>query len=90
MSNKQLIEDIAAQHSLTLAKSKAILETIGVSVSKQLLDGQDVSLPGIGKLKTSTRPARIGRNPKTGDQVDIPAKTVVKFSATKSLKDAVA
>jgi DNA-binding protein HU-beta len=47
-------------------------------------------LPGLGRLKKSSRKARIGRNPQTGDPIKIPAKTVVKFYVGKSAKDAIA
>jgi DNA-binding protein HU-beta len=47
------------------------------------------TIPGIGKLVLVNRKARIGRNPKTGEQIQIPAKTVVKFRIAKACKDAV-
>jgi len=47
------------------------------------------TLPGIGKLVLVNRKARIGRNPKTGEQIQIPAKTVVKFRVAKAAKEAV-
>lgn len=52
--------------------------------------GAEVTLPGIGKLKAVAKPARTGRNPATGEEIEIPAKTAVKFTAAKALKDAVA
>jgi DNA-binding protein HU-beta len=51
--------------------------------------GDDVTLPGIGKLSIKTRAAREGRNPATGEAITIPAKNAVKFSAAKALKDAI-
>jgi DNA-binding protein HU-beta len=47
------------------------------------------TIPGIGKLVLVNRKARLGRNPKTGEQIQIPAKTVVKFRIAKACKDAV-
>ena len=47
-------------------------------------------LHGIGKLKPLQKAARTGRNPATGEEIEIPAKTAVKFAAAKALKDAVA
>jgi DNA-binding protein HU-beta len=47
------------------------------------------TIPGIGKLVLVNRKARIGRNPKTGEQIQIPAKTVVKFRIAKAAKDAI-
>lgn len=51
---------------------------------------REVVLHGIGKLKTVAKPARTGRNPATGEEIEIAAKTAVKFVAAKALKDAVA
>jgi len=58
-------------------------------IAETLLAGDEVSLNGIGKLKIKDKPARDGRNPKTGATIPIPAQKVVKFSVAKSLKEAV-
>jgi DNA-binding protein HU-beta len=55
-----------------------------------LQQGGEVTLPGLGKLKTKQSAARTGRNPHSGEEINIPAKTGVKFVAAKALKDAVA
>lgn len=49
----------------------------------------EVTLPGIGKLQKKHRNARMGRNPATGEQIQIPAKTVVKFRVAKAAKDSI-
>jgi DNA-binding protein HU-beta len=65
------------------------LKTLGEVTQRELSAGRDISLPGIGTMKVVDRPARIGRNPKTGEKIDIPAKKAIKFRAVKALKDAV-
>ena len=51
-------------------------------------EGAEVTLPGIGKLSVKQSPARIGRNPATGESINIPARNKPHFSAAKALKDA--
>ena len=90
MSSKKLIADVATATGLSQAKTKGLLDAIGASVTDSLKLGEDVTLPGLGKLKAKRREARVGRNPASGEDVQIPAKNLVKFTAAKSLKDAVA
>jgi DNA-binding protein HU-beta len=88
----------------SLSKSQvasAMAEKIGISKkqSVQYLDElaqlayknakNTFTLPGLGKLKLKNRAARIGRNPATGEQIQIPAKRVVKFQVAKAAKDAI-
>ena len=65
------------------------LNAILTEVTKGLKAGKDVVLTGFGTFKVSKRKARTGRNPQTGATIKIPAKTVPRFKAGKSLKDAV-
>ncbi len=57
-------------------------------VYKQVDKGGEIALPGLGKLEKKSRAARAGRNPATGETIQIPAKTVLKFRVTKAAKDA--
>ena len=66
-------------------KASTTLET----VAEVLAEGDSVELHGFGKFEVVERNARKGRNPKTGEEIDIPAKNAVKFTAFASLKDAV-
>ena len=61
--------------------------TLTTVVENTIRSGGELPLRGLGKFKVQHRKARIGRNPLTGQPVDIPAKTVVKFTVAKSLKD---
>ena len=55
----------------------------------QLMNGESLLIPGIGTFSVIQKAARLGRNPKTGDSVEIPARKTVKFKATKTLADSV-
>lgn len=96
MTKTDLIELIAQRsqkhYSASVCKVviTAVLDTLADVVAVELSQGNDVPLPGIGKLKTVLRAARTGRNPASGEAMEIPAKNVPHFSAAKVLKDAVA
>lgn len=89
MKQAQLIAHIADATSASKSHVESILKTLGEVVQAELQQGGEVTLPGIGKLSGKHVEARVGRNPKTGDAVDIPAKIKPHFSAAKALKDAV-
>ena len=89
MTKEELIEKVASGASLSKADAaRAINAAIG-SITSALKKGQSVTLVGFGTFKVSKRKARKGRNPKTGEVITIKATRVPKFSAGKSLKDAV-
>ncbi len=71
------------------AMTESVLNALGKVVQESLAAGDEVTLPGIGKLSVTTRAARAGRNPRTGEALAIAAKKTPKFSALKALKDAV-
>ncbi len=84
------IADAGDNEGVSKATIKWVLDTQGDLVRHSLASGSEVTLPGLGKLSVAEKAARKGRNPKTGEDIDIPAKRVPKFSAAKALKDAVA
>lgn len=88
MTKKDLIAKIAEDTGCTKADVEKTLDSFGGVAAAELLGEGEVPLPGLGKLKANRRAARKGRNPKTGAAINIPAKTTVKFSAGKELKDA--
>lgn len=65
------------------------LETLTSMAYKEVMSNGEFTLPGLGKLVKQHRKARQGRNPATGETIQIPAKTVVKFRVAKAAKDAV-
>jgi DNA-binding protein HU-beta len=89
LTKDQLIADIAEAVDAPKATAKNALEQLGQIVADQLENGQEITLPGIGKLKVTERPARTGRNPSTGAAIEIAAKKVVKFVPAKVLTDAI-
>jgi DNA-binding protein HU-beta len=97
MNKQDLINEISARSvihydaGVSKVVVAAVLDTLGDVAQKQLTSpGAELTLPGLGKLKAVAKPAHKGRNPSTGEEIDIPARTAVKFSAAKALKDAVA
>ncbi|TXI26323.1 MAG: HU family DNA-binding protein [Nitrosomonas oligotropha] len=90
MNKTEMIEEIASRANLTKADAaravNAVLDTIVETVAK----GDDVTLPGFGSFKSVQRAAREGKNPKTGEKLQIAATIAPKFSAGATFKSAVA
>ena len=89
MKKAELINAISNESELSKGLSEKALDALAVVLKKQLLDGEALLIPGIGTFSVIQKAARLGRNPKTGETVEIPAKKSVKFKATKTLADAV-
>ncbi|MBX3396423.1 MAG: HU family DNA-binding protein [Phycisphaerae bacterium] len=87
MSKSGLISHIAEKNEMSKKQVIAFMDTLVNVAYKEARHG--FTLPGIGKLVLVKRKARIGRNPATGQQIKIPAKTVVKFRVAKAAKDAI-
>jgi len=88
MTRKQLIEFISDYVDIREPVVKSVLDALGAIAQEEIPNGRDIPLPGIGKLKLVERAARTGRNPQTGEAIEIPAKKAVKFAPAKSLKEA--
>ena len=89
MTKSQLVAHLAEKVGIQKKISAAVLEElIGLASKEAKVRGQFV-IPGLGKAVKTYRQARVGRNPRTGETIKIPAKTVVKFRLAKSFKDAV-
>lgn len=90
MLNKtELINSIAEKTGLTKKDSEKSVNAFLQSVEEALQKGDKVSLVGFGTFEVRTRKARTGRNPQTGDPIEIPASKVPAFKAGKALKDSV-
>ncbi|HTV61320.1 MAG TPA: HU family DNA-binding protein [Verrucomicrobiae bacterium] len=87
LSKSQLAAAIAEKNGLSKKQAGEILEHLAQLAYKHAKD--TFTLPGIGKLVLRNRAARMGRNPKTGETIQIPAKRVVKFRVAKAAKDAI-
>ena len=89
MTKTQIVGYIAEKGSLSKKQAASLLEEFAsLAVRETKRSGQFV-IPGIGKLVKSHRKARKGRNPQTGETINIPAKTVVKFRVSKACKDSI-
>jgi DNA-binding protein HU-beta len=86
MNKAQMVDSIAKSAKLSKAKSKSALDSIMTIAKKTLGKGQKISLVGFGTFSVYQKAARKGRNPQTGKEIRIPARKVVKFKASKSLK----
>ena len=89
MNKTELIEHIAKQTELSKADAGRALEAVIGAIKTTLKKGGTVSLLGFGSYSVTKRPARTGRNPKTGESMKIKAAKVVKFKPGKALKDGV-
>ncbi|KTC71663.1 HupB DNA binding protein HU-beta [Legionella birminghamensis] len=89
MNKTELVEAIANGSGVTKADAGRVLEMFMSTIIDALKSGDQVVLPGFGSFSTGNRSARVGRNPQTGEQIEIKASRVAKFKAGKSLKEAV-
>ncbi len=87
MTRTDLIEAIAQETGTDKNQAKAFVEGFTRVVEREMKNEGEVPLAGLGKFKVTKRQARTGRNPATGETIQIAAKTVVKFSVAKALKD---
>ena len=87
LSKSQVAAAIAEKNALTKKQSVEILDSICQLAYKHAKN--TFTLPGLGKLVLVNRAARVGRNPATGESINIPAKRVVKFRVAKAAKDAI-
>ena len=88
MSKKDLIDAIAKECELTKEKATSVVDAALAHIRASLKDGNEVRIPDFGTFKVAARKAREGRNPATGQTINIPASRVPKFTPAKGLKDA--
>lgn len=89
MNKADLVEAVAKTAGISKSASEKALEGALEAIKGALSKGQSVTLAGFGTFRVSRRAARVGRNPRTGEEIRIKAARVPKFSAGKALKDAV-
>ena len=89
MTKTELIQALSEATGSDRKSSKMFLEGLTVVVEKTIKKGGEVPMKGLGKFKVVKRKARMGRNPATGEAIKIAAKTVVRFTVAKALKDIV-
>lgn len=89
MNKSELVEAIAHGSGVTKADANRVLDTFMRTIIDTLTKGGEIVLPGFGSFSTGNRSARTGRNPQTGQTIQIKASRVAKFRAGKTLKEAV-
>ncbi len=89
MTKPDLIDDVSRQAEITRKHSEVIVEIIFGSVVRSLRAGDKIEIRGFGSFRTRQRKSRVARNPKTGDPIEVRAKKIPFFKASKELKDMV-
>ena len=86
MTKNELAEQVAKHNGLAASQARQVVETTIDAISDELAAGGEVALAGFGKFSVSHRAARQGRNPSTGETINIAASKAAKFSAASALK----
>ncbi|MBQ9615771.1 MAG: HU family DNA-binding protein [Selenomonadaceae bacterium] len=89
MNKSELVAKVAENAGLTKKDAEKAINAVFSSIEKALVDGDKVQMIGFGTFEVKERAARKGRNPQTGNEIDIPASKNPVFKAGKALKDAV-
>ena len=89
MTKSQLMDVLATKTGLTKKQVAALMQVMVTVAYSETKKNGEFTVPGLGKLVKKRREARMGRNPATGAEIKIPAKTVVKFRVAKAAKDAI-
>ncbi|MGD0129385.1 MAG: HU family DNA-binding protein [Terriglobia bacterium] len=89
MTKSQVVAHLAEKAEIPKKTAAAILVELVTLATKEAKRSGQFVIPGLGKAVKANRKARTGRNPQTGEPIQIPAKTVVKFRLAKAFKDAV-
>jgi len=90
MTKQDLAEIVSKNLETSKKQSLETVNELFEEMTKKLSKGEEVNIAGFGIFRVAKRAARTGINPKTGEKIKIPAKTVVKFRPSKTLKEAVA
>jgi DNA-binding protein HU-beta len=88
MTKGDVVAKMASEAGITKAAAERALKSLTGAVQACVKRGERLALPGLGSFSTARRKARTGRNPRTGQTINIPAKTVPKFSPAKELVQA--
>jgi integration host factor subunit beta len=89
MTKADLVDKVTALGDLTRRDGEVIVDTLFEAVIGALKSGDKIEIRGFGSFRTRQRNARTGRNPKTGEKVEVPAKRVPFFKPSKELRDSV-
>ena len=89
MNKSEMADRLAARTGLSKAMAKEAVDGVFSAIGDALADGEEVRIAGVGTFGTRSRPARTGRNPRTGEAVSVLASTSPTFKAGRTLKDTV-
>ena len=89
MTKSEVVAHLAKNVRIQKRAAATVIEALANLAAKETKSGGQFVIPGLGKAVKADRKARMGRNPQTGQPINIPAKTVVKFRLAKAFKDAV-
>ncbi|OGP52470.1 MAG: DNA-binding protein HU [Deltaproteobacteria bacterium RBG_13_52_11] len=89
MTKSEVIDKVAKEAKIPRAAAERAVNSFTATITEVLKTGDKITLPGFGTFQVSNRSARKGRNPRTGQEIDIPAVKIPKFKVGKGLKDAV-
>ncbi|HXJ94501.1 MAG TPA: HU family DNA-binding protein [Terriglobia bacterium] len=89
MTKADLVDEVTHAAELSRKDSETVVEIVFESIVKSLRAGDKIEIRGFGSFRSRQRKARVGRNPKTGERVEVPPKTVPYFKPSKELKDLV-
>ncbi|MBS3975712.1 MAG: HU family DNA-binding protein [Syntrophomonadaceae bacterium] len=87
MNKTELVSSVAEKAEITKKEAEKVVSAVFASVEEALAKGEKVQLVGFGTFEVKERAARTGRNPKTGEEIEIPATRVPSFKPGKSLKE---
>lgn len=91
MLNKpEFVTLLAERCEVTKKDAEEMYDDVFGTLADAIAGGEEVAIAGLGRVKIADRPARMARNPKTGDTVEVPAKKAPKFQFAKNIKEAVA
>ena len=89
MTKTELVANVAEKSGITKKDADKVLSAVFESIKQALVEGDKVQVIGFGTFEIRNRSARKGRNPQTGEEIDIPASKLPSFKAGKALKEAV-
>lgn len=87
MNKAEFVDEVANNADITKATARRVVDAVMEVMSQSLERNEDVNLIGFGNFKASERSSREGRNPQTGEKIRIPGGKVVRFKASKRLKE---
>ncbi len=87
MNNSDLAEKLATAQGISKADARKYVDAVFTVITDSAVEGEEVSLNGFGKFKIKEAPAREGRNPATGETIQIAASKKLSFAAAKAVKD---